>query len=307
MYHTGVWSNGTMFLSKRNDGGSIPSTPASIVMNSKTTNVQHLSSHQYASADKLHARWDLYQFAIPRIDTHQTGIDHLQLKGNENILEVGCGDGSVLVNLRRGGHTGKLIGLEINAGMFRESVAAQKNANLQPPIEFIVGSADNLPFPDQSFDSMLAFFMLYHMPDIQKTLYEWKRVLRDGGTVLVATGSSFSRPKHKVFKKMVEDLIDTTSPPQFSSSFNLENAEEQLQGVFKIVDTFVHEGQIKIERSEPYVNAFSSLRDMYEPIPSDTDWQAAERAVRTEIDREIVQNGFFTDSIKRGFFICEKI
>lgn len=276
-------------------------------MNSKTKNLQHLSSSQYASADKLHARWDLYKSAVPKIDIHQTGIDHLKLKGSEDILEVGCGDGSILVNLRRKGHTGKLTGMEINDGMFRESVEAQKKGNIQPPIKFIVGSADNLPFPDKSFNVIIAFFMLYHMPDIQQTLREWKRVLKDNGKVLISTGSPLNKPKHKKFKKMVEVLIGKTASPQFISSFNLENAEEQLNGVFKITDKFVYKGQIKIEKAQPYLKAFNSIRDMYEPIPSDVDWERAESAVRKEVEEEITQNSFFTDSVRRGFFICEKI
>lgn len=276
-------------------------------MNSKTKNLQHLSSSQYASANKLHARWNLYGSAIPKINIHQSGIDHLQLKGNEDILEVGCGDGSILINLQQKGHTGKLAGLEINDSMFQESVEVQKKENFEPSIEFIVGSADHLPFPEKSFDIILAFFMLYHMPDIQKTLREWKRILKDDGKVLISTGSPLNKPKHKQFKKMVETLIGKTSSPQFSASFNLENAEEQLNGIFKITDKFVYEGQIKIDKVQPYLSAFNSIRDMYEPVPSDVDWEKAEDAVRTEVEKEITQNGFFTDSVRRGFFICEKI
>jgi len=276
-------------------------------MKNKTKDLQHLSSNQYASADKLHARWGLYTFAIPSIDIHQTGIDRLKLNGDEDILEVGCGDGSVLLNLRRQGHEGKLVGLEITDGMFRESIKAQNKENLQPPVKFIVGSADNLPFPDKSFNVILAFFMLYHMPDIQKTLREWKRVLRDDGKLLISTASAVNKPKHKKFKKMVEALIGKTASPHFSSSFNLENAEEQLAGTLKIVDKFIYEGQIKIEKTQPYLYAFNSIRDMYEPIPSNIDWGKAENMVRVEIEKEIAQNGFFTDSVRRGFFICEKL
>lgn len=272
-----------------------------------TKNLQRLSSSQYASADKLHARWALYEYSIPKLDIHLTGINHLKLKGAEDILEVGRGDGSILVNLRGSLHKGKLVGLEINDGMFRESVEIQKKENFQPLIEFIIGSADNLPFPDKSFDVILAFFMLYHMPDIQKTLREWKRILKDSGKILISTGSTLNKPKHKKFKKMAAALIGKTVSPQFNSSFNLENAEKQLNNTFKIVERFVYEGQIKIEKAQPYLNAFNSIRDMYEPTPSDTDWEIAENAVRMEIEKEIAQNGFFTDSVRNGFFICEKI
>lgn len=99
--------------------------------------------------------------------------------------------------------------------------------------------------------------------------------------------------QRKAFKKMVENLIGKTAFTHLSSSFNLENGEEQLVGVFKIVDKFVYEGQIKIEKAEPYLNAFNSIRDMYDPIPSDSEWNRAEDAVREAIEKEIDQNGFF--------------
>lgn len=271
----------------------------------KTKDIQYLSSNQYNFADKLHARWDLYEAAIPKIDIHQIGIQYLCLKGTENILEVGCGDGSMLVNLRRVNHKGRLVGLEINDRIFCESVKAQQKENFQPPIEFIIGSADNLPFPDGSFDIILAFFMLYHMSDIQQVLREWKRVLKNNGKVLIATASTLNKPKHKVFKKVVE-AMSKTKAPQLVSSFNLENAEIQLGGIFEIADNYIYEGQIKINTPEPYLKAFTSARDMYEPVPLDADWNKAEKIVRTEIEKEIRQNGFFTDNVVRGFFICEK-
>lgn len=275
-------------------------------MNGKIKNVQHLSSSQYATAAKLRARWNLYKFSIPKIDIHQTGIEHLHLKGDENILEVGCGDGGVLINLRRDGHKGQLVGLEINDKMFQTAVNLQTKVNIQPPIAFMVGSADYLPFPDKSFDVIIAFFMLYHMPDIQKTLREWKRILKDDGKVLITTSSILNKPKHKTFKKLAEALIGKTAP-QFNSSFNVENAEKQLNGIFKIIDTFVYEGRIKLNKSNQYMKAFNSIRDMYDPIPSNLEWEKAKKAVRTKVEKEIDQNGFFTDIVRRGLFICRKI
>ncbi len=273
----------------------------------KTKDIQYLSLNQYAFPNKLRARWDLYESAIPKINIYKTGINNLKLKGNEDVLEVSCGDRNTLLNLRRSCHKGKLVGLEITNTMFKESLKRQINENLKPHIEFIVGSADNLLFTDASFNIILAFFMLYHMSDIQKTLREWKRVLKDDGQILIATGSKFNKPKHKIFKKMTESLIGKTIAPQLLSSFNLENTEEQLQNIFTIKDTFIYKGQIKIEKPELYMNAFNSTRDMYEPTPSDRDWEKAENAIRIEIEKEISQNGFFTDNVMRGFLICTKI
>lgn len=269
-----------------------------------TRDTHKLASSQYATADNLHARWGLLEYARPRVDIHRVGIDRLGLAGGEEILEVGCGDGSVLVGLRRGGHAGRLVGLEIAEGMFADSVEAMERDSLLP-IEFLTGSADRLPHPDKSFDVVLAFFMLYHMPDIQKTLSEWKRVLKDGGRLLVATGSRFNKPKQKAFKKLAESLIGKTAPPQFSSSFNMENAEEQLAGTFAITDRYLYTGAIELQTADPYLRAFRSTRNLYEPSPSDEEWTAVEAAVYAEIENEIARNGTFTDRVERGFFVCE--
>jgi ubiquinone/menaquinone biosynthesis C-methylase UbiE len=271
----------------------------------QTTDTQGLSSSQYASADKLHARWNLYDSAVPKINIHQIGIDRLQLNGNESILEVGYGDGTILTNLRQHGHTGTLVGIEINDSVFREPADTVQTNRI--PINFIVGSADNTPFPDESFDLILAYFMLYHMPDIRKTLQEWSRVLKQGGRVLIATSSQSNKPKHKAFKKMAESLIGKTAPPQFSSTFNLENAEQQLNGIFKITDKFIYNGEIRIKTADLYLAAFRSTRDMYEPLPSDEEWNNVERVVRDSIKKEIDENGFFADQVHRGFFVCHKI
>jgi len=269
-------------------------------------NTQRLSTSQYASANKLQARWDLYDHAIPKIDIHRVGIERLGLSGNESVLEVGCGDGAILTGLRRGGHAGRLVGVEITDGMFADSVDAIAREPGLSSIEFLVGSADRLPYPDKAFDVILSFFMLYHMPDIQKTLREWRRVLKDDGRLLIATGSKMNKPKQKAFKMMAEDLIGKKAPPQFSSSFNLENAKDQLRGTFRIVDEFVYRGEIRLETADPYLRAFRSIRDMYEPLPSDAEWETVELAVRAEIEREIAENGFFIDHAERGFFLCEK-
>lgn len=269
-------------------------------------NIKKLSSTQYATADKLHARWDLYQHACPIVDIHQVGIDRLKLEGTEDVLEVGCGDGSVLVGLRRGGHAGRLAGVEITDGMFAESVDEMARESGRLPIEFLVGSADRLPYSDNSFDVVLSFFMLYHMPDIQAALREWSRVLKPGGRLLVATGSQLNKPKQKAFKMLAESLIGKAAPPQFSSSFNLENAERQLAGTFRIVDRYVYRGTIEIQTADPYLRAFRSTRDMYDPTPTDDEWETVERAVRAEIEKEIARNGTFVDRAERGFFVCEK-
>jgi len=273
-------------------------------MNTNEENI--FSSTQYASADNLHARWNLYDFVRPKVDIHKLGIEHLHLGGLEDVLEVGCGDGSVLTGLRQSGHCGKLVGMDLNENMFKTPIGMTDSINGLLPIEYSVGSADQLSYPDKSFDIVLAFFMLYHMPDIQKTLREWKRVLKDDGKLLVATSSQYNKPKQKIFKKMAETLTRKTAPSQFSSSFNMENAREQLARVFRIKDVYTYKGNIEIQNAEPYLQSFLSTKDLYQPPLLEDEWNLVENNVRLYIEEEIKQTGIFTDYVERDFYICEK-
>jgi len=272
----------------------------------KTQDIKHLSSVQYSSIDKLLARWNLYTYSEPEIDIHNVGIKHLDLIGDEKIFEAGCGNGQVLLKLRRNSHFGDLVGIDINQNIFDTAYNAQIRENLLP-IKFIVGSADDLPFPDNSFDVVLAFFMLYHMPDINKTLSEWKRILKPNGKFLIATASFENKPKHKNFKRKIENIIEGSNSPQLSYFFNLENAEGYLKKYFRVVDRFVYQGKIKIKEPYPYLMALDSIKDMFSPTPSSLQWDKARNIIKEAIQKEIKENGYFTDAVKRGFFICENI
>lgn len=270
----------------------------------KTQDIQHLSTSQYSSVDKLLARWNLYAYSTPLIDIYKTGIERLQLKGDENIFEAGCGDGQVLLTLRKLGHRGDLVGLDINEGMFKDAIKSQSRDNLLP-IDFIVGSADKLPFADKSFDLILAFFMLYHVPDIHRTLEEWRRTLKKNGKILIATASSDNKPKHKQFKKIIERVAGESIPPQLSEIFNLENAANYLNKHFTIIDRFVYRGKIKIENPSLYLYALDSIKDLFDPVPSSVEWHKARGIIKEKIQNEIDENGCYTDIVKRGFFICQ--
>lgn len=54
------------------------------------------------------------------------------------------------------------------------------------------------------------------------------------------------------------------------------------------------------------MNSFNSLRDMYDPIPTEDEWKNIIKLIQIEVQKEIDQVGFYVDTVKRGFFICEK-
>lgn len=52
-------------------------------------------------------------------------------------------------------------------------------------VEFVLGSTYQLPVPDQSFDTLLAFECLEHVMSLDSILCDWYRVLRPGGQCLI--------------------------------------------------------------------------------------------------------------------------
>jgi ubiquinone/menaquinone biosynthesis C-methylase UbiE len=221
---------------------------------------------------------------------------------NGSILDVGCGTGEWLIYLREEKkHQGRLVGLDISPGIMSSGIEASRQRRLE--IVFIVGSADRLPFPDHTFDAITAHYMLYHMPDIPKTLREIRRVLRPGGSFATSTNSKRERPKYEAFLRTIEETTQCRHR-RFYWSFTLENGEVLLRQVFSRVERFEFESQIVLRDPALYVAYIDSVRDFFEPIPNDQDWEKTLVSVRSKIEREILQTGQFVEDKKRGFFIA---
>jgi ubiquinone/menaquinone biosynthesis C-methylase UbiE len=101
---------------------------------------------------------------------------------NTKVLEIGCGSGAVLADfLRFGVPPSNAIGIDVDER--RVADASER----YPQLEFRHADAARMPFPDRSFDLVLAFTVFSSIPDpAHRSLVanEVLRVLRPGGAVL---------------------------------------------------------------------------------------------------------------------------
>ena len=104
-------------------------------------------------------------------------LDALALPKDADVLDVGAGNGALLSALRSLGHTGRLVGSDVHPAQV-------------PGVEWIVGSAEALPFPDASFDAACFLRSLPHLASSEQALREAWRAVRKGGQVIAAGGSS---------------------------------------------------------------------------------------------------------------------
>ncbi len=99
-------------------------------------------------------------------------------------LEVGAGTGYLSLNLLEAGVVDSAVCTDISPGML---AALEANAErLGQSVEAVVAAAEELPFPEESFDVVFGHAVLHHLPDLPRALREFRRVLRPGGLVLFA-------------------------------------------------------------------------------------------------------------------------
>ena len=100
----------------------------------------------------------------------------------KRVLEVSCGHGGGASYLVRTLRPSSYTGLDLNpAGI----AFCRKRHNL-PGLDFVQGDAENLPFPDQSFDAVINIEASHCYPRFPRFLAEVTRVLRPGGHFLYA-------------------------------------------------------------------------------------------------------------------------
>ena len=123
-------------------------------------------------------------------------VELVRETGARMILDVGCGEGFTIRELRESGVEAAMVGVDYSPAALAWS---QANGIAQSPLN--VADAHHLPFPDSSFDLVLCLEVLEHLPDSGAGLRELLRVARDCIVVSVPhepffRGSNFLRGKN---------------------------------------------------------------------------------------------------------------
>ena len=134
----------------------------------------------------------LYDLSAPlfffgtRRRSYRALMEAAGVKAGDQTLDIGCGPGYFVQMLAgRVGAAGSAVGLDAAPEMIDY---ARRKARRLPNCRFEAGSAEALPFPDDSFDVVVSSLMMHHLPEElrPRAIGEMKRVLRTGGTILLA-------------------------------------------------------------------------------------------------------------------------
>jgi ubiquinone/menaquinone biosynthesis C-methylase UbiE len=139
----------------------------------------------------------------------EQAIARMNVSAEANVLDVGCGSGWAARLLAPG--AGHVIGIDVSDEMIR--VAREQSINFAN-VEYEVASAENLPFPDNTFTHAFSMESLYYYADIGKALREIARVLHPGGLfVTVVDLYQENLPSHQWIKtlKVPVQLLTTAA------------------------------------------------------------------------------------------------
>lgn len=115
---------------------------------------------------------------------------------DKKVLDVGAGTGRLAIRMARAG--ARVTALDISEQM------VNKLQVISYKLQVVTGDAESLPFKDDSFDTVVATFLIVHLKDLRRFFDEAYRVLKNGGLFLVTNINQRKAPAIKTSEGLIE-------------------------------------------------------------------------------------------------------
>lgn len=205
-------------------------------------------------------------------------------KHKENILDVGCGDGSKLAHL--GNVSSKRTGVE------KSRTAVELGKKKYPKSHFILETRNRLPFANEHFDLVTSFFVLEHTEKSEELILEMIRVAKSGG-IIIWLAPNFGAPNRAspnfVGSRLNKLLVGLLRDFQNTTCLNWQKVEPKVSSIEEFLpdlDTIV----------EPYLRSLIAFTKGYgEILETNSFWELELGKAKTiqKITRILGMAGFY--------------
>lgn len=244
----------------------------------------------YASDANLRIRQETHdKYTVPQVDYVDWCLSAHRWRGDERVLDLGCGPGLYARKLLDRYPKLDYYGFDLLPAMLSNHPARQRTA---------IADAVQIPFASASFDLVMANHVLHHIEDVPTVLSEMRRVLKPDGILMAATNSTQTMPELQVLMRRAIVLLTRHSavnvrPPAIPSDhFALENGTRMLARHFFAVVRHDLPADLVFPDVEPAMTYLESTRALREPqLPDDVQWDDMMLIMRQQINQLIKHMG----------------
>jgi SAM-dependent methyltransferase len=212
---------------------------------------------EYTSEGAYRERWLAYRELLEGPDSDEIVRARILAAQPRRLLDAGSGLGD-LCAWAKAHLDAEIVAVDSSPRMVELSAQAGATA--------ILADVRELPFPDGSFDCVVACAVLYHLPDPERAIAEAARVLDGDGVFLATTGSDDEQERLLAWEALFGEEIPAYPP----LSFSRENGRELLLHYFRRVEQVDCDAVLVFptrERLVRYVRALVDARDAADSVP----------------------------------------
>ena len=263
-------------------------------------------AEQYVDDSNLKKRINIHAYSTSEQEWMNWVYERLNFQPGEKVLELGCGNGLLWSR----NVYALPEGLQLTLTDRSEGMLQETKKNLQQfeelfrerniHVKYRVMDANALALDEGEYDRIIANHMLYHVQKRENCLQEISKALKHSGVFCCSTiGREHMRELHELvnaFDSQVELPFQG-----INMAFCLENATEQLQPYFSIIDRLDHENDLIVDNVEVIYNYVYSYPGNA-PYILDQKGEKFRKLLQEKMDHE----GAFFIHKSTGIFICRK-
>jgi len=148
-------------------------------------------------------------------------LEKENINPRDSILDIGAGTGRFVLPLTEAGYV--MYGLDISERMLKIA----KSKSRDEALNLVVANAKAIPFKDNTFDCIISYRTLIHIPDYKNVIKEISRVLKPGGTAILEFNNKFSISTLARMRRKLRRILKTSkvvTDPHVVSYFELRKS-----------------------------------------------------------------------------------